>query len=135
MFVRAATRTELAYLQGRLASTDREQVELGKSIVYVAIEENVILGFVAGGLIWRVEPLMVFPEFQRKAPPAAQKRAAYLLGKAMDDYIMASPENRTGIRRYFAFVCTGFERLAVRFGLRRLPEDEIVLERSLSDES
>lgn len=130
MIVRPATKLELSYLQGRLASTDREQVELAKSIVYVVIEESVILGFVAGQLTWRVEPLMVFPEFQRKAPPAAQKRAAYLLGKAIDDYIMTSPENRTGIRRYFATLCKEFGKLAVRFGLRRLPEDEVVLERS-----
>ena len=131
MKVRAATRCELAYLQGRLAATDLEQVELGKSIVFLVEEDGSVLGFVAAQLTWRVEPLMVFPEFQKRAPAAVQRKAAYLLGRAIDNYIMAPERPPSLPRRYFATVKDKlFARLAIRFGMKRWPEDEILLERS-----
>ena len=128
--VRPACDSDLPYLQGRLASAPIDQVDLKKSIVFIAEDEGFVVGFVAAHLTWRVEPLYLFPEFKDKAPKAMQRRATLLLGREIDRYILDRAWNRTRIHEYFAFVRQEFAALARNFGLRGRPKDEVVLERS-----
>ncbi len=130
MRVRPARDLEVAYLQGRLASAPIDQVDLKKSIVFVAEEDGLTVGFIAAHLVWRVEPLMLFPEFKREAPQAMQRRATLLLGREIDRYIRDPVATSNRIHEYFAFVRKEFAALAIRFGMRERPKDEVVLERS-----
>ena len=128
--VRPARLVETAYLQGRLASAPIDQVDLKKSIVFVAEDDGFVVGFVAAHLTWRIEPLFLFPEFKNRAPRALLRRATLLLGREIDRYILDKAWNRTRIHEYFAFVRKEFSDLARHFGLRSRPKDEVVLERS-----
>ena len=121
--VRPATAKDLPALTIRLAGTDLEEVDLAKSIVYVAESSGEIVGVIAAQLGWRVEPLHLFSEFRKHAPHMSRRRVTYLLGKAIDDYILGE-KNLTGIRAYWAFISDGvFAALAEHFGLERVFKD------------
>jgi hypothetical protein len=127
---RPAKATEVAYLQGRLASTKIDPVDLSKSFVYIVEVDDYPAGFVAAHLAWRVEPLFLFPEFQRRAPMHLQRRATLALGREIEAHIRGGCAD---LQKYFAFMREPFAKLAEHFGMVRRPADEVTLERSIQN--
>jgi hypothetical protein len=120
---RKARREELTHLQRRLAEKRdvTEIVPLGEGIVFVAEYENKIVGFGAAQMYWKIEPVMLFDEFKKKAPRSARQRATYLLARALDHWIKESPENTSGVRRYYCFIRDRvMQKLAQSFGMFRI---------------
>lgn len=117
--VRPALAREIPELQARLAEQRHyfEQQDLRETVLYVAEYDGQKVGLCAGRLVWQVEPLMLFPEFQENAPHFAQEKATYMLIRALDHWI-ASPENATGITQYFCFILKRrMQTLAQAFGM------------------
>lgn len=115
MTVRPATKADLPRLYAALEQGDHEQVDLERSIVFVAEEgEGQLAGFVAARLTWQVEPLMAWPENK-----GVRRRAAVLLAQAMDQYLRS--QGALGLGCYYAYIRdVVVQRLAQRFGLRRV---------------
>ncbi len=113
--VRPARRGELDALYAELRSGDHEQVALERSIVYVAEDDEGLAGMAAARMTWQVEPLLVF---DRVASRGARRRAARLLGGAMDEYLRVQA---TGLGGYYGFIRDKtFGKIVEHFGLRRV---------------
>lgn len=107
MIVRPAEVGELSFLQAKLAQREQdgfEQLDLRKSVVLVAEDDELRAGLVSARLMWQVEPLILFPEFERTSLPIARKKATYLLARHIEDYIADRARNRTGLHSFFAFI-------------------------------
>lgn len=108
MQVRPATLDELPYLKQRLSESPTwEQVDLSRSIVFVAEQDGKLIGFVSGRLIWQVEPLFIFPEYKKSRAPGVhhmRRKAALKLFHAIDGWLADRNLNTTGIYSYFCHV-------------------------------
>lgn len=91
---------------------------LEERIVYVVEHGGIVSGFTSARLVWQVEPLCIFDEFRRNAPPMTLRRSVFYLARAITHYILRSPENKTGIRWLFAYIeSKRFQKLAREFGM------------------
>lgn len=107
---RPAKMTELGFLQAKHASVAQakghEQLDLSKSVVFVAEDDRdgLTCGLIAARMVWQVEPLILFPEFERTSPKAAMKRATYSLARAIEQYIGDPVRNATPVKFFFAVI-------------------------------
>lgn len=118
--VRDATLDDLHELHWRLHEQRKyfEQQNLRHSIVKVVEYEGQIVGFAAARLIWQVEPLLLTPEFKRRAPAHARRKATYLLIREIDRWIGDRQKNRSGLHSYFcSIVGRTMRKLALSFGM------------------
>lgn len=121
MTTRPARVEDLAILQFHLKDQGEiyEPQDLRQSIVHVIEYDGQIVGFGAGRLQWQYEPLLLTREFKKHAPHFAQAKGTYMLIRAFDDWLH-SPENLTGITRYFCVIVTKrMQQLALAFGMFR----------------
>jgi hypothetical protein len=121
--VRPARPEDLPELQRRLLEQRGayEQQDLRKTILYVAEYDGKIVGFSAARMIWQIEPLLLTPEFKKKAPHFARQKATYLLIRELDRWIADRQRNLTGIHWYFcSIVGKTMQQLAVSFGMLRV---------------
>ncbi len=120
--IRTATDADLPLLQDHLAKEKPtwEQGDLRLSIVYVAEFGGEIVGFCGARLVWQVEPLVLFRNFEKHAPHFAQQKATYRLIQAVDGWIADRRRNTTGIYSYFCrIVGRRMQMLALSFGMIR----------------
>lgn len=118
IMVRAAKLEEISFLQGKLAQRadeGYEQFDLRRAIVFVAedTEDGLRAGMVCarlrtspfnGAPMWIVEPLALFPEFVRTSPLHSQRKATYLLAKAVEAYIADRSRNTTGVHAFYVHI-------------------------------
>lgn len=120
---RPARLDEIEYLQQRLAQPSPykyEDHDLSKCVVFVAEYDGAIVGFSAARLQWQIEPVMLFPEFQKFGPHFAQQRATFLLIKELHQWISDRGRNLTEIRSYFCYILRPrMQKLAASFGMQR----------------
>lgn len=120
IMVRPAKLEEVSWLQGNLAqrvNEGYEQFDLRQAIVFVAedTEDGLRAGMVCARLrtnpisaapMWMVEPLMLFRTFVRLSPAHSQRKATYLLAKAIEAYITDRSRNTTGVHTFFLHIET-----------------------------
>lgn len=125
--VRPARMNELAFLQAKHSqvATARgyEQLDLSKSVVFIAEDDvdGMRCGMLAARLVWQLEPLILFPEFERTSSPMSKRRATYALARAFEKYLGDPTQNRTGLRFFFAVIENVNQRMqhaAENFGWR-----------------
>lgn len=97
---RLARLEEIPELLERIKQSGGVFVDLYRTPVWVAVEDDKILGLLAAELTWQFEPLLMFPEVKSKA---VRRRACYLLYRAAEAWV-EGPGNITGI--YKAFMVT-----------------------------
>jgi hypothetical protein len=105
--IRPAREIDLPLLQMKLAeraAEGYEQLDLRRSIVHIAEAEGIESGFVSARLTWQIEPLTLFKDFERNAPPAALRRATYMLARAAEGWIADRARNSTGLHSFFAVI-------------------------------
>lgn len=118
VITRKADSLDIPFLQRKLASTDWEQVDLKRSLVWVSEYKGRPFGFIALRLVWQVEPLMIFEE--EGIPTSALGRGARLLHKEVEKYLSDPEQNKSGI--YWYFLYTDFDHVikwANRLGWKR----------------
>lgn len=96
--IRKATISDIPKLQGWLDNYGGETFDLSKELVFVAMDDGEICGFMPLRVVLQAEPLLVDRKHFNKLTCS---RAAVMLWKAAESWI-AGPENKTGIRWYFA---------------------------------
>lgn len=103
-------------LELELARGGHERVNLRQSVVFVAEEDGEMVGSLSARLIWQLEPLHIWARAK-----SSQRKAAFMLPKAMEAYIGDRALNKTGIFSYF-FVTKGrkWAKLAEHFGCLRI---------------
>ncbi len=117
MEFREARAEEIPYLKARLAETEHEQVDLDAARVWVAIEDQKIIGVLPARMCWQLEPLVVFAECQSKM---TRRRAALGLHQAAEIWLADRTRNRTGIYWAFAIIRNKLaQRWAPRLGWHR----------------
>lgn len=113
--VRPARPDDLATLNAWQLESGWELVDLARAIVFVAEEDGVPVGFIAGRMVFQVEPLYLRP----MAKKMARRRATAGLARAMEAWLKEQPY--PWARSYFCYIRDRvFQRLAVAFGLRRI---------------
>lgn len=117
MEIRQAKAAELPELQKRLDQYRGGEVDrLDSARCFVCVEDGSIIGILPLQMVWQAGPLLIFPECHDKR---TRMRAALELYTSMCAWL-TGPENRTGIRWFFAVVRSKtVQRHAKRFGLFR----------------
>lgn len=101
MEIRQARQDELDYLQKRLDEYKGGEVDrLDCARCFVAVEDGEPIGILPFHMVWQAGPLVIFPELKDRQ---TRRRAAIDLFKAMCEWLKG-PENKTGIRWFFAVV-------------------------------
>jgi hypothetical protein len=54
--------------------------------------------------MWLVEPLVLFREFLRVSPLHSQRKATYILAKAIEAYVADRSRNTTGVHAFFVHI-------------------------------
>lgn len=98
--VRKADSLDIPFLQNELKSTDWEQIDLNKSLVWVAEYEGKPFMFGALRLVYQLEPILKFRSHD--IPKSAQKLGMYKLYKTIENYMFDPEQNKTGIYWMFA---------------------------------
>ena len=107
---RAARLDELRFLQAKhtLLAEEKhhEKLDLAKSVVLVAEDndDSLTCGLIAARMVWQVEPLVLFPEFERTSSKMAKKRATYLLARAVESFIADPASNPTPVKFFFSVI-------------------------------
>lgn len=96
--IRRAIASDIPCLQDWLNAYGGETFDLSRELVFVAEDDGELCGFLPLRFIIQLEPLLVDREHFNKLTCS---RAALMLCRAAETWI-AGPENRTGIRWYFA---------------------------------
>lgn len=96
--IRKAKLHDLPKLQKWIDAYGGETFDLSKELVFVAEQDGEICGFMPLRIVFQMEPLLVDRKHFNKLTCS---RAAVMLCKAAETWI-AGPENRTGIKWYFA---------------------------------
>jgi hypothetical protein len=118
MEVRQARADEIPYLKERLAQAPHETIDLDKARVFVATENDQIIGVLPLRMVWQAEPLVVFPEVKNNM---TRRRATTSLLKGAEAWLADRNLNRTGIHWYFAIIRKRAAQLAApRMGLWRI---------------
>lgn len=104
LVIRRADTLDLPFLQIEQQKTNWEQVDLKKSLVWVAEWEEQVFAFIALRLVWQFEPLMVFR--REGIPKHIQKKGCTLLYRAATKFLYDPMQNTTGI--HWAFLHTNF---------------------------
>lgn len=117
MEIRQARAEEIPYLQKRLDEYQGGEVDrLDVARCFVAVENDCICGMLPLHMVWQAGPLYVFPECRNKR---TRRLAALRVFRSMCDWL-AGPENKTGIRWFFAAVRSKtVQKHAKCFGLLR----------------
>jgi hypothetical protein len=81
--------------------------------VWVIEHNGVISGCVCGRWVYQIEPLYLFPEFVRDAPPVTLRRAVFKLARTIEGWMKDH-----GIRFYFAYIeKKPMQRVAREYGM------------------
>lgn len=120
--VRPAREEEIQFLTEKALKQGLHPGDMRKSIVFVVEHGGIISGFVQARMaFWQIEPLCIFDEFRKHAPPMTLRRAVFGLAKAVTGFIGDRKQNTTGVHSFFAYVeSKRFQRLATEFGLLRI---------------
>lgn len=97
--VRQAYAEEIPFLRAQLKKTDGEQIDLDQARIWVAVHEGKIVGMLPARMMWQLEPLLIFPEYEN---PITRSRAGLLLYRAAEKWLGDRSQNRTGIHWFFA---------------------------------
>lgn len=128
--VRPPREDELPLLQGLLYRyrEEFEQQDLRQSIVYIAEFEGDVVGFVSGRIVWQIPTLLI--DRQMGLPRHVQRKATYLLIKAIDAWIGDRSKNLSGVHFYFCVIKNRtMQQLAKAFGMLRVYKDFLVFGR------
>jgi hypothetical protein len=107
--VRRADSLDIPFLQAELAKAKKwEQVDLKRSLVWIAEYEGTPFMFLALRIVWQIEPILKFRT--KGIPKAAQKRGMYLLYRETEKFLSDPEQNKTGI--YWTFMHTTFKKVA-----------------------
>lgn len=118
MEIRQARDEEIPYLKERLSEAPHETIDLDKARVFVAVEDDQIIGILPLRMVWQAEPLVVFPEVTNKM---TRRRATTSLLRGAEVWLADRVLNRTGIHWYFAIIRNRAAKLAApRMGLWRI---------------
>jgi hypothetical protein len=96
--IRKAIASDLPKLQQWIDTYGGETFDLSRELVFVAEHDEEICGFMPLRIVFQMEPLLVDRKHFNKMTCS---RAAVMLCRAAETWIQG-PENRTGIRWYFA---------------------------------
>jgi hypothetical protein len=107
LVIRKADSLDIPFLQIEQAKTNWEQVDLKKSLVWVAEYDEKAFAFLALRLVWQFEPLMIFRK--EGIPEHIQKKGCLLLYRAAAKFLFDPTQNTTGI--YWAFLHTEYQRV------------------------
>ncbi len=94
---RLATLSEIPELLKRIEDSGGVFVDLYRTPVWVAIEEDRIVGLLAATPVFQLEPLLMFPEVKSKA---VRRRACYSLYRAAEAWLAS--DNGSNVRWAFA---------------------------------
>ncbi len=112
--LRPAAPEDLETLNRLQRHAGNELIDLRRAVVFVAEIEGKIEGFVAGRLMFQVEPLWVSPALNN---PTTRRRVTLGLARAIEGWLKRQPY--PWARNYFAYIRDAvFQRLAEAYGLR-----------------
>jgi hypothetical protein len=97
--VRKADTFDIPILQQELAKTDWEQVDLKRSLVWIAEYNEVPFAFIALRLVWQIEPMFVFK--RDGIPSHALKKGVYMMYREAEKFLSDREQNTTGIHWSF----------------------------------
>lgn len=126
---RPARLEELPFLQAKQLEAAEargfERLDLSRSVVHLAEDtvDGMRCGLIAKRLVWQVEPLILFPEFERTSTKMAAKRVTYLLARAAENFIADPTQNSTPVKFFFAVIENRNPRmqdLAMHIGWQRI---------------
>jgi len=99
MEIRQARSDELPYIKARLDAGNSEDIGIDTARLFVAVENEQIIGVLAARMCWQLQPLVIFPEVRNKA---TRRRAGLGMFKAAQEWLGNRNLNRTGIYWFFA---------------------------------
>jgi hypothetical protein len=122
VIIRPATAADIPYLEQRLKEQSYfEQVDVRKMVVFIAECGGEIVGFTAARMMWQIEPVMLLPEFIKRAPHFARQKATLGLIRSIEGWLGDRTRNTTGIYSYFCSIKGRIMRqLAESYGMFRV---------------
>lgn len=118
MEIRQAFAEEIPYLRSRLEPLPHELIDLDKARVFVAVENEEIIGVLPLRLVWQAEPLVIFAEVKNKM---TRRRVTVSLLRGAEEWLADRKRNLSGIHWYFAIIRKRAAKLAApNMGLWRI---------------
>lgn len=92
MIVRQAREEDIPYLKTKLAESGGEQIDLDTARVWVAVEDEQIVGMLAARMTWQIEPLLLWGGNQ-----VTKSRAGVGMYRAAEEWL----QENVGVRWVF----------------------------------
>jgi hypothetical protein len=97
--------------QGKPVPEDTSEWEMRE--IWVIEHNGIISGCVGARQVWQVEPLYLFPEFVRDAPPITLRRAVFRLARAIETWLRGQ-----GAHWYLGYIeKKPMQRMAREYGM------------------